>query len=256
MVTWKRDICAGLASRATLFGIFVIGAAYLGLAAPGMAGPNGAVTWNRQAFGQQQIDPCGNPFNWPDDNDWDQQEVDSTACNQSYVAQPSNWTTPTYPNGSSLDVILGAPAPTSLDIGVTLHSLTVQSGAGDINMTSGSAFDVQLYDFQTDGSFTTSLNHGHGGATPIDYLLFNPNTRQTAIWYLNNNVYVSAAYGPTVVTGYTLTGSADCNLDGKPDYVLFNASTRHTVIWYLNNNVYLSGAYGPTLPAGWSLVKP
>jgi hypothetical protein len=31
-----------------------------------------------------------------------------------------------------------------------------------------------------------------------DYLLYNPGMRQTAIWYLNNNVLVSAAFGPTI----------------------------------------------------------
>lgn len=31
-----------------------------------------------------------------------------------------------------------------------------------------------------------------------DYLRYNPGTRQTVIWYLNNNVFVSAAFGPTI----------------------------------------------------------
>lgn len=129
------------------------------------------VTWNRQAYGQTKPYPCGGTYTWPNDNSWDISEIDSTACSQSYVAQPSNWDTPNYPNGASFDVILTAPtAPVSLDIAATLHSLTVQSGAGDINMTAGSSFDVQSYDFQTDGAFTTSLNHGHGGASPVIYV--------------------------------------------------------------------------------------
>jgi hypothetical protein len=37
-----------------------------------------------------------------------------------------------------------------------------------------------------------------------DYLLYNPSTRQTTIWYLNNNVYVSGAYGPTIPAGWSL----------------------------------------------------
>lgn len=122
------------------------------------------VTWERQAFGQQQTDPCGNTFNWPNNNNWSQQEVDSTACNQNYVLQPSNWSTPTYPNGASVDVILGAPAPTNLDLQVTLHSLTVQSGAGDLNIQAGSSFDAQSYDFQTDGTFTSG---GGSGINPF-----------------------------------------------------------------------------------------
>ena len=38
-----------------------------------------------------------------------------------------------------------------------------------------------------------------------DYVLYNAATRQTAIWYLNNNVYSSgSAYGPTVPAGWSL----------------------------------------------------
>jgi elongation factor P hydroxylase len=89
-----------------------------------------------------------------------------------------------------------------------------------------------------------------------DYVLYNASTRQTVIWYLNNNVFVSGAYGPTIASGYVVSGVADFDGDGKPDYVLYNASTRQTLIWYLSNNVYLRGAWGPTLLAGWSLVAP
>src|SRR2546421_551611 len=39
-----------------------------------------------------------------------------------------------------------------------------------------------------------------------DYLLYNPATRQTAIWYLNNNVYVSSAFGPTLPAAWSLVG--------------------------------------------------
>jgi len=87
-----------------------------------------------------------------------------------------------------------------------------------------------------------------------DYALYNPNTRQTAIWYLNNNVYIASASGPTLPAGWTFVGVTDFNRDGHPDYLLFNSSTRRTVIWYLNNNVLSSGLYGPTLPVGWTLV--
>jgi hypothetical protein len=37
-----------------------------------------------------------------------------------------------------------------------------------------------------------------------DYLLFNPSTRQTVIWYLNKNVYISAAFGPTPPTNWSV----------------------------------------------------
>ncbi len=87
-----------------------------------------------------------------------------------------------------------------------------------------------------------------------DYVLYNANTRQTAIWYLNNNVYVSAAYGPTLPAGWGLRGVADFNRDSHPDYALYNSGTHQTAIWYLNNNVYVGGGFGPTLPNGWALV--
>ena len=87
-----------------------------------------------------------------------------------------------------------------------------------------------------------------------DYVLLNSSTRQTVIWYLNNNVLIGAASGPTLPAGWSLVGVADFNGDGHPDYLRFNASTGQTVIWYLNNNVVIGAALGPTLPAGWSLV--
>jgi hypothetical protein len=86
--------------------------------------------------------------------------------------------------------------------------------------------------------------------------LLNPVTLQTVIWYMNNNVHVSGAYGPTLLPGWSLAGVADFNGDGKPDYLLLNPVTLQTVIWYMNRNVHVSGAYGPTLPAGWSLIAP
>jgi hypothetical protein len=89
-----------------------------------------------------------------------------------------------------------------------------------------------------------------------DYLLYRASTGQTAIWYMNNNVFVSGAYGPTIASGYQLQGTADFNGDGKPDYLLYNPSTRQTAIWYLNNNIFIGSAYGPTLPAGWSVTAP
>ena len=89
-----------------------------------------------------------------------------------------------------------------------------------------------------------------------DYLLFNSTTRGTVIWYMNNNIRVTAAAGPTLPAGWSVVGATDFNLDSKPDFLLFNATTRQTVIWYMNNNVHVGGANGPTLPGGWSLVAP
>jgi hypothetical protein len=61
-------------------------------------------------------------------------------------------------------------------------------GAGP-TVTSGWAL-VDTADFNADGS--------------PDYVLYNPTTRKTAVWYLNNNVFISSAYGPTVTAGWSL----------------------------------------------------
>ena len=87
-----------------------------------------------------------------------------------------------------------------------------------------------------------------------DYALFNPTTRQTAIWYLSGVTFIGGAYGPTLPGVWELVATADFNADSYPDYVLYNASTHQTAIWYLHNNVFVGGAFGPTVPAGWSLV--
>jgi hypothetical protein len=87
-----------------------------------------------------------------------------------------------------------------------------------------------------------------------DFVLFNSSTRQTAIWYLNNDVLIGHAFGPTLWFGWSLVGVADFNGDGKPDYLLYNPTTGQTAIWYLNSDVLIGHAFGPTLWFGWSLV--
>jgi hypothetical protein len=87
-----------------------------------------------------------------------------------------------------------------------------------------------------------------------DYLLYNTSTRRTAVWYMNNNVFVTGAYGPTLPAGWQVIDVADFNGDGNLDYALFNPSTRQTAIWYLSGVTFIGGAYGPTLPSGWALV--
>jgi len=99
----------------------------------------------------------------------------------------------------------------------------------------------------------TPLNDFNGDGKP-DYLLYNVSTRQTAVWYLNNNAFVAGAYAPTLPAGWRVVGVADFNGDSQPDYLLFNASTRQTAIWYLSGATLIGGAYGPSLPSGWELV--
>ena len=87
-----------------------------------------------------------------------------------------------------------------------------------------------------------------------DLLLFNAGTRQTAVWYMHNNVRIGSANGPTLPGGWSLASVADFNGDEHPDYLLFNSATRATWIWYMNNNVRIGNAFGPTLPGGWTVA--
>jgi VCBS repeat protein len=87
-----------------------------------------------------------------------------------------------------------------------------------------------------------------------DYVLRNANTRQTAIWYLNNNVLIDGDAGPILAAGWGLRALADFNLDSHSDYALFAPSTNQTAIWYLSGPTLIGGAYGPILPGGWELV--
>jgi uncharacterized delta-60 repeat protein len=87
-----------------------------------------------------------------------------------------------------------------------------------------------------------------------DYVLYNAVTHQTAVWYLNNNVFVSAAFGPTLPANWKVVGVADFDADGRPDYLLFNSTSHQTAIWYLSETTLVSVAFGPSLPNGWDLV--
>jgi Kelch motif protein/VCBS repeat protein len=87
-----------------------------------------------------------------------------------------------------------------------------------------------------------------------DYVLYNASTHQTAVWYMNNNVFLGGAFGRTLPAGWNLIDVADFNGDGNPDYALFNPTTRQTAIWYLSGVTFIGGAFGPTLPGGWTLV--
>ena len=114
---------------------------------------------------------------------------------------------------------------------------------GDLGPTLSSGWDlVGVSDFNRDGH--------------RDYVLFNPTTRLTAIWYLSGGTLLGGAFGPSVPNGWQLLTTADFNGDGQPDYVLYNAGTHQTAIWYLNyfNTAIIGGDSGPTLPNGWDLV--
>ena len=63
---------------------------------------------------------------------------------------------------------------------------------------------VARYDFNHDGK--------------SDFVLYNGSTRRTAIWYMNNNVFIGGAFGPILPAGWSLVDVADFNRDGNNDY--------------------------------------
>ena len=87
-----------------------------------------------------------------------------------------------------------------------------------------------------------------------DWVVRYTATGQTAIVYLNNNIVIGAAFGPTLADGWVLRSVADFNLDSHPDYALFAPNTFQTAIWYLSGPTFIGSAAGPILPTGWELV--
>jgi len=145
----------------------------------------------------------------------------STACPQAnpYVQNAFNCT------GQSSDI--SATSPEGINLDVIGYDLVTTTRAA-------------VADFNSDGH--------------PDYVLRNPGTHQTAIWYLNNSVFIGGALGPSITAGWVLDGVADFNRDVHPDYALFNATTDQTAIWYMSGPTRIASAYGPTLPGGWDLV--
>ena len=171
----------------------------------------------------------------------------------------------------------GAPLKNaSVSIDGIPYGATVANGTYDAELAPGShtysiskppQFGTVSGSFSITNGQTTNvnacLNFASGCAPPNtdfnndgkpDYVIYNGGTRQTAVWYLNNNVFAGWAFGPTLPPGWRLAGVADFNGDGKTDYAVFNASTRQTAIYYLSESAYVSSTYGPTLPSGWELV--
>ena len=121
------------------------------------------------------------------------------------------------------------------------------------NSTPAPGYTPYIYPHPLTGAAEASATDFNGDGSP-DYVLYDPDTRQTVVWYMDNNVHVTGSYGPTPPAGWSLVAVADFNRDGHPDYVLLNPTTGQTVIWYLSGTRFLTANHGPTLPNGWELV--
>jgi FG-GAP-like repeat/Fibronectin type III domain len=149
---------------------------------------------------------------------------------------------------------LSPPCPQPAPYVQNAFGCTGQSSDVSASSPEGTSLDVIGYTLATSSVVRRTAVLDFNGDGKTDYVLYNAATRQTAIWYLNNNAFLGGAYGPTLPPGWGVAGTADFNSDSHPDYALFNFVTHQTALWYLSGPTFLSGAYGPTLPNGWELV--
>jgi hypothetical protein len=128
-----------------------------------------------------------------------------------------------------------------------------QGQSSDVAATLPEGIDLDVIGYDLVGAPQPVPDDFNNDGHP-DLVLYHATSRQTVVWYMDNNVHFTGSYGPTLPAGWSLVSVADLNRDGHPDYVLFNPTTRQTVIWYLSGVTFLTANLGPTLPSGWELV--
>src|SRR5262245_51497870 len=92
-----------------------------------------------------------------------------------------------------------------------------------------------------------------------DFVLNLDGSSQTRIWYMNNNIHIGTASGPTLPVFFgmeaVVVGASDFNGDGNPDYLVFVRYPLYAHwIFYMNNNVFVGEGRPPRTPLGWSLA--
>jgi kumamolisin len=87
-----------------------------------------------------------------------------------------------------------------------------------------------------------------------DLVLENITTGERAIWFLQNGVFSSSTYLPTVPVQWHIAGVGDFNGDGNADLAWENTTTGERVIWFLKNGVLSSSIYLPTVPVQWHIA--
>ena len=125
-------------------------------------------------------------------------------------------------------------------------SFAVANSGGHSHFIFGFTAEFSSADFPA-----TDFNHD---GKP-DYVLYNGGTHRTALWYMNNNVLLDGAPGPTLPAGWNLIDVADFDGDGQPDYALFKPNTRQTAILYLEGVTVVGAAPGPTIASGYQLTR-
>jgi hypothetical protein len=120
------------------------------------------VTYEQNANGQPYsylfpTPPHTDSGNFPNNNDWSQSEVITTdGYGDQYESQPSNWSTPNYPNSSTVNVDLVNNTVT-LDIFVTVGTLNINTG-GVLNMLDNTALTVAGATLTNNGTINVNSN--------------------------------------------------------------------------------------------------
>ncbi|HQL79927.1 MAG TPA: laminin B domain-containing protein [Verrucomicrobiota bacterium] len=216
-------------------------------------GPSNVVRWDRKANGQ--LVAC---FFWPSNYFWQQDEKWGVLCGKSYMVEPSNWSTPNYPNGTKYHVVLGPegggptvlanaiwPVPNSFHIG----KLTIESGGGLV-LEDGTTLGATQFDFQDDGDLATTLSGAYllvddGGSITksggTNAFVIHPN-----ISLMGSNVVVAVTSGTLVLPAGNL-GSADLSyyrngtFNVQPDAVLCLVPTNYGLASFYGQFTGLGG---------------
>src|SRR6266566_2226111 len=119
-------------------------------------------------------------------------------------------------------------------------------------LLAGSALTLILFGPGVAVAAVVAVSDFNGDGHPDFVLQGGAGLQQTGIWYMNNNDFVGALFGPTLPgLMWAVVGTGDFNGDGHPDYVVENIFTGQTGIWYMDNNEFVGALFGPTLPVGW-----
>ena len=81
---------------------------------------------------------------------------------------------------------------------------TAQTAIWYLSGTSGTTFVSSAFGPTIPGGWVLVTTADFNGEGHPDYVLYEPATRKTSIWYLNNNRFVGSAYGPTLPAGWSL----------------------------------------------------
>jgi hypothetical protein len=169
-----------------------------------------------------------------------------------YVPVESTWNT-----SQAIPSLLGLMAKYSID-GGSFWRWTSFTNSEDQDSTLAQPIKLRGTSF-TYTAAETILSGYYTGASALTpplpiFFLYNASARQSAMWYLNNNVRLGSATGPVINAGWSMVGADDFNGDRQQDYLLFNSSTRQTGIWYFRGVTRIGSAAGPILPVGWTVA--